>query len=220
MIPFGHRMPVESMEDNPLWLVVLADMMTNLMLFFLVMFSLTLQGEPAKEALARALDGRVVTEPIDPKAQRKIREFQEEETARALKDRFGDVRVDEDSIRLSLRERLIFATADDRIGPAAAGTLADLAAMLSPIPNTVVVEGHTDNVRVVSGPFRSNWELSVARSNSVIGELARGGLTPSRLVAAGYGEHLPAAPNETAEGRALNRRVEIVILRNTPPDRD
>lgn len=220
MLPFAHRVAVESLEDNPLWLVVLADMMTNLMLFFLVMFSMTLQGEPAKQALARALDDRGLTSPVSPRGERLAREFQEEETARALQERFGGVRVNEDAIRLSLREKLLFATADDRIGADAAKSLADLAQVLSGIPNTVVVEGHTDDVRVSGGAFRSNWELSVARSNSVIAGLVRAGLGASRLVAAGYGENLPAHSNETPEGRALNRRVEIVVLRNTPPDRD
>jgi chemotaxis protein MotB len=130
------------------------------------------------------------------------------------------VRVNEDTFRVSLRDKLIFQTADDRLTPAAAETLAVLASVLKSLPNTVVVEGHTDNVRVVSGAFRSNWELSVGRSNSVIEDLARNGVAPNRLVAAGYGEHLPIGPNDDPPGRARNRRVEIVILRNTPPDHD
>lgn len=221
MIPFAHRWALHaSVEDNPLWLIVLADMMTNLMLFFLVMFTMTLQGEKAKQQLARALDDRSLTTPVDPRAEQSVRDFSEEQTARALKELYGEARVDEDAIRVSLRDKLLFSTADDRLTTAAAQTLASLAGVLGPIPNTIVIEGHTDDVRVVSGAFRSNWELSVARADSVVRELARQGLAPNRLVAAGYGEQQPAASNEDAAGRALNRRVEIVILRNTPPDRE
>lgn len=220
MLPFAHRLNLEMIEDNPLWLIVLADMMTNLMLFFLVMFAMSLQGEEAKRLLARSLDDKGLTAPPDPQAERVVRDFREEQSARALQELFGDTRVDEDAIRVSLREKLVFATADDRLTPEAGRMLERLASVLAPLPNTIVIEGHTDNVRVVSGAFGSNWELSVARANSVVLELARRGLAPSRLVAAGYGEHLPAASNDEPAGRALNRRVEIVILRNTPPDRE
>ncbi|MBI4349693.1 MAG: OmpA family protein [Elusimicrobia bacterium] len=220
MVPFAHRLSLEVAEDNPLWLIVLADMMTNLMLFFLVMFAMSLQGEEAKKLLARSLDDKGLTAPADPAAERVVKDFREEQAARALQEQFGDMRMDEDTIRVSLRERLVFPTADDRLTPEASRTLETLAGVLGPLPNTVVVEGHTDNVRVVSGAFKSNWELAVARANSVVLELAKHGMHPSRLVAAGYGEHLPAASNDEPAGRALNRRVEIVILRNTPPDRE
>ncbi|MBI4422798.1 MAG: flagellar motor protein MotB [Elusimicrobia bacterium] len=221
MIPFLHRMSAHTVEDNPLWLIVLADMMTNLMLFFLVMFSLTLQGEPAKQQLARALnDPRGALLLPNPKAERAIQDFREEEASRALRSAFGEVRVSEDAIRVSLRERLMFRTADDRLTPDAARALHAAAEVLAQLPNTIVVEGHTDDAPVLGGPFKSNWELSVARSNSVITALVALGLPPSRLVAAGYGEHLPAASNADAAGRARNRRVEIVVLRRTPPDHE
>ncbi len=222
MIPFAHRIAFHAdIEDNPLWLIVLADMMTNLMLFFLVMFAMTLQGEKAKQELARALDDRgLTTAPPDPQAERAVRDFREEQTANTLKQLFGDTRVDEDTIRVSLRDKLIFPTADDRLTPEAVRTLAALAGVLAPLPNTIVIEGHTDNVRVVSGAFRSNWELSVGRANTVVLELVKQGLAPNRMVAAGYGEQLPASANDDPAGRARNRRVEVVILRNTPPERE
>jgi len=77
----------------------------------------------------------------------------------------------------------------------------------------VVIEGHTDAVPLSKSPYRSNWELSVARSNSVIERLVADGVPAARLVASGYGEHRPAAGNDTPAGRARNRRVEILIQR-------
>ncbi len=74
------------------------------------------------------------------------------------------------------------------------------------------VEGNTDNVPI-SGPFPSNWELSTARASTVVRFLSARGVDPQRLGATGYADQRPIAPNSTAAGRALNRRVEIVLQR-------
>lgn len=75
------------------------------------------------------------------------------------------------------------------------------------------VEGHTDNVPITHSGWKSNWELSTARATSVLHYLVGvGGIDPARLSATGYGEYRPIATNETQNGKARNRRVEIVIL--------
>lgn len=90
--------------------------------------------------------------------------------------------------------------------------LGRLAAALGPLPNRLSVEGHTDNVPI-SGRYPSNWELSTARATTVLRQLIeRHGIAPSRLQAAGYAAGRPVAGNETPEGRAANRRVELVVL--------
>jgi chemotaxis protein MotB len=87
-----------------------------------------------------------------------------------------------------------------------------LAAAIGRLPNKLAVEGHTDNVPI-SGRYASNWELSTARATMVLRELIeRHGISPSRLSAAGYADERPLATNDTAEGRAVNRRVELVVL--------
>jgi chemotaxis protein MotB len=87
-----------------------------------------------------------------------------------------------------------------------------LAAAIGRLPNKLAVEGHTDNVPI-SGRYASNWELSTARATTVLRELLeRHGISPSRLSAAGYADERPLAANDTAEGRAANRRVELVVL--------
>lgn len=76
------------------------------------------------------------------------------------------------------------------------------------------VEGHTDNVPIHNAQFSSNWELSASRATEIVRLLiVRDGYSPNRLSAAGYAEFHPVAPNATAEGRGLNRRVDIVVLR-------
>src|SRR5579885_763422 len=109
MIPFLHRVSSEAMEENPLWLVVLADMMTNLMLFFLVLFSVTQQGKAAQQQLERVFDAdRAVNPERDPRMEAAIQEFREDKAAERLKKLFSDVSVSEKDIRVRLREALLF----------------------------------------------------------------------------------------------------------------
>ena len=212
MIPFLHRLRPAVQEEDPLWLIVLADMMTNLMLFFLVMFALSIQGPQAREAMARTFDASQVVAP-PPVDESRVFEVRETKASDALKALFGDVETDERAIRVRLRDDLIFPFAEARLAPHAAEPLSKLAQLLKEMPNAVVVEGHTDNVPVTNLDYKSNWELSVARSGSVIERLAAEGVAPGRLIASGYGENRPIADNSTREGRARNRRVEIIILR-------
>ena len=87
---------------------------------------------------------------------------------------------------------------------------------LQELDNDIVVEGHTDCIPVtgdLAAVFPSNWELSVARAANTVNFLENAaGMNPERLSATGYGQQRPVAPNDTREGRALNRRVEIVAL--------
>jgi chemotaxis protein MotB len=81
------------------------------------------------------------------------------------------------------------------------------------IKNPVRVEGNTDNQPIRGAYFHSNWQLSAARADAVLEFLLGKGVPPSRLSLAGYGDQRPIATNATAEGRSLNRRVELVVLR-------
>lgn len=228
MIPFLHRIAPVTQEDNPLWLVVLCDMMTNLMLFFLVMYSFTLQRPEARERWRRLFDASAVVE--DPKIRRAdeiLRRFEEDEAAAALRELLkraqlsGTVEVieTERGIRVRLRDKLLFATGQAVLSAEAVRPLGLLAQVLRQIPNTIVVEGHTDDVPIAGGPYRTNWELSVARSYSVLERLEAEGVAPRRLVASGYGEWHPAVANADPGGRGRNRRVEIVILRGADDDK-
>jgi chemotaxis protein MotB len=210
-----HRLTRVQAEENPLWLVVLCDLMTNLMLFFLVMYSFTLQNPRTRAEWLRAFEASKLIDTSSERADAVIREFKENQAAEilnksALKD--ADVEVTERAIRVRLRNQLMFKTASAELSVDARKTLGQLADILKKIPNDVLVEGHTDDVPVVSGPYKTNWELSVARSASVIRLLTDAGVPPARLIAAGYGPYHPLASN-AAGGRARNRRVEVVILR-------
>ncbi|HEX7928024.1 MAG TPA: OmpA family protein [bacterium] len=88
-----------------------------------------------------------------------------------------------------------------------------LTKLLNQMNNYVRVEGHTDNVPLSGGTFRSNWNLSAARAANIADFMVReGNVTPQRVSAIGYGEFRPIASNSTDAGRARNRRVEIILL--------
>jgi chemotaxis protein MotB len=80
--------------------------------------------------------------------------------------------------------------------------------------NAIAVEGNTDNVPISGGEFPSNWELSTARANAVLEFFIHHGVAESRFTVVGFADQNPIAPNDSADGRALNRRVDVVVLRN------
>lgn len=101
--------------------------------------------------------------------------------------------------------------------PSGAAILASVAGVIKGIPNRIAIEGHTDDVPISTAQFRSNWELSTARATDVLRYLVDTlGLPVNRVSAAGYGDQRPLAGNDTAAGRARNRRVELAVLSGTP----
>jgi chemotaxis protein MotB len=114
---------------------------------------------------------------------------------------------------ISLREATFFASGDDAVAPGSEAILAKIAAEIQDFGNPVRLEGYTDSKPIHNSRFRSNWELSVARSIAML-ELLRQkfGIAPERLSVAGYAENAPVDSNDTEEGRARNRRVDLVIL--------
>jgi len=134
-----------------------------------------------------------------------------------LQGRVGLTR-DERGVVLSLPESAAFDSGRADLTPTTAALLTDVGRELQPLDNEVRVEGHTDD-RPVSGAYRSNWELSTARASAVVALfIERAGVRPERLSAAGYGEFHPLVPNDSADARAQNRRVDIVILSWKAPE--
>lgn len=124
------------------------------------------------------------------------------------------VEATERGVVIHFTDRVLFDTGRAELKPEARGLLKSLAAELTKLPHAIRVEGHTDNVPIHNPVYPSNWELSAARAVGVVRYLIEsGGMDPGRLSAVGYGEYRPIASNETAEGRARNRRVDIVLLR-------
>ncbi len=202
----ARRERIEVRKDaNPLedatWLYSYADLMTQLLIFSILM--LTVLGVKALEAPAPA-----------PEPSR-LAELQEDVERLAKEAGLGDALVVDraaDRLTIRMKSAILFREAQDRLTPDAERVLHELSPILSRSPNKLRVEGHTDDVAIASAQFPSNWELSSARAISVARYLEVMGVPPERLSVAGYGEFHPMVPNDSAPNRALNRRVEIVVL--------
>jgi chemotaxis protein MotB len=123
------------------------------------------------------------------------------------------VHRESEGLVISLREFGFFDTGSATLKPSALPPLDRIASILSIRTCRLRIEGHTDNVPIHTAQMASNWELSTARSTTLVRLLIqRYSFPPERLSAAGYAEYHPIASNQTAEGRAQNRRVDVVIL--------
>jgi chemotaxis protein MotB len=112
-----------------------------------------------------------------------------------------------------MKDKILFASGSATIGAEGRAALRKVADALRGLEGKAIrVEGHTDNVPTGSNTaFASNWELSSARALAVVRFLQDGGVDPTRLSGAGFGEYQPVGANDTADGRSLNRRIEIVL---------
>ncbi len=123
------------------------------------------------------------------------------------------IRLEGRGLIISLREAAFFASGDDSVAAASIPILAKVAAELQESSNPLRLEGYTDAVPIHNSRFRSNWELSTARSIAMLEMLRqRFQIAPERMAVVGYAENAPVDTNETEEGRAHNRRVDLVVL--------
>lgn len=124
-----------------------------------------------------------------------------------------DVKVLKGVVYISLADNMLFKTGSYQISPAAMETLSKIAKIIKDYSGySVLVEGNTDNVPISRENIRNNWDLSALRASSVVQVLQNDfGVDPSRLTAGGRGEYNPVASNESASGRQLNRRTQIII---------
>ena len=130
-----------------------------------------------------------------------------------IKDGKIEVHLEPRGLVVSLRQAAFFPSGEDTLDPATFDSIAKIAATIGELPNSVRLEGHTDSIPIHTARFRSNWELSAARSIAMLDVLTtRYNISRERMGIAGYADTIPVDSNDTEEGRAHNRRVDIVIL--------
>ena len=219
------------------WMVSYADFMTLLFAFFVVLYSSSQVDKRKMAKLSCAITAGFrrmgaggttgyapvvipgttpVTMTAAPRAVESaasIRRKLEAGLSKELERGVVSVRETPEGIVLSLREIGFFDSGSAELRATSMEMFDRIGALLATLQSNLRVEGHTDNVPIHTAQFHSNWELSTARATEVIRLLlTREGIDPGRLSAAGYGQFHPVADNSTAEGRRLNRRVDIVIL--------
>ena len=134
-----------------------------------------------------------------------------------IKDDLITVRRDERWLEVEIKSSILFPSGSARLTPTALPMLKELANIVAPFPNPIHVEGFTDNIPIHTIAFLSNWELSASRAASVVHLFMQSGVAPERMAAIGYGEFKASGDNATAEGRAKNRRVVLVIMPGEDP---
>jgi chemotaxis protein MotB len=115
-------------------------------------------------------------------------------------------------VELEMNSELLFASGKAELSIKAQPVLVKVAEVVRDVPNVINVEGYTDDVPISTGFYPSNWDLSSARATSVVKELVKNNIPPTRLSAVGYGEFHPIADNKDEEGRFKNRRVVLVLM--------
>ena len=133
-----------------------------------------------------------------------------------LKQHGVDLRMEARGLVISLPQVILFPSGEDRVNPASLPLLTEIAAELRAIPNKIALVGHADTVPIHNNRFHNNWELSAARSLNLLTLLSgQFGIPESRLSIQSYGSYSPRNQNDTEDGRAENRRVEMLILDET-----
>ena len=124
------------------------------------------------------------------------------------------VKIRNGKMVIQLPNNVLFDAGKSKLKDAGREALVEVAAILAGFDRNYLIAGHTDNVPISSGRYESNWALSTARAVEVVTFLQENGVEPKKIAAAGYGEYDPVASNDTEEGKALNRRIEIILMPN------
>ena len=230
------------------WLVSYADFITLLFAFFVVLYAFARADQKKQVQVVQAIDKALnsmggasnpdLSADAENAAQPAKNAGEELLTPMQIKYDLGRVQHDlslalakqistktiamemgRDGLVISLREAGFFDSGSATPKPEALPTLRTIAARLGATPYDLRIEGHTDNVPIHTAEFDSNWELSSARATRIARLfLEMKAIPPDRISAAGFAEFHPVAANDTAAGRAENRRVDIVVLPRTKLD--
>jgi chemotaxis protein MotB len=235
---------IEESRGVPPWVITFADMVTLLMVFFILLFAIgTVEQEKwqqIKQSLREALGTDTVDEfgikqgldvitQVDDKTvhavdevgamvNREMEEITSEVEEFVFKNKLsGEVRVstDERGAVITISDVVVFPPGSADMTSKGRKTLRQVFDVLKQFNYNVKVEGHTDNTPIHTLRFPSNWELSASRASEVAHMLIDDGFPPERLSVEGFAEFRPKVPNTSAQNRAINRRIEVVYQRGS-----
>lgn len=229
MKPFVPKRRTQQDDSDSGWSLTLADMMTLLLCFFVLMLSVTKVDREKYDAMssvmAKAMGGKqapaarpqpksgTVRSSVDDQPKN-LFELQLELAALIGADRDNvelKMRAEPHAVAISLGDRILFDLGKADLKPAARDLLRRLAGPLSGTRHALTIEGHTDNLPIQSAQFPSNWELSSARASAVARFFIEDGFPKERIRVVGLADTRPVASNNTENGRKKNRRVVILV---------
>lgn len=238
----ARRKPKEEHSNHEAWAIPYGDLVTLLLAFFVVMYSISTVNEGKYRVVSESLNaafrgqpqsaqpiqvGKPVLAETPPATQtdtdaralalRQMAQLAETAMSPLIAQGLVDVQAGEGVVEIAIRSDILFASGSAQLASEAHPVIRQLADVLGMFPNSIQVKGHTDNVPISSGTYPSNWELSAARAASVVHMLVEGGIDPRRLAVVAYGEYRPVLPNTTPDGRNANRRV-VLTIQSIEPD--
>ncbi len=235
----------EPDEGIPPWVMTFADLVTLLMVFFILLFAMgTIEDEKwrlIKESLKTALGDDVIPEAgtregleviqqalaekaviavdeVGAMVAKEIEDLASEVEEFVYKNKLaGQVQVssDERGAIITVSDVVLFPAGQAATTPAGSQVLSKIFDLLKQFDYNVKVEGHTDNIPIKTEQYPSNWELSAARAANVARQLVTAGFPPKKLSVEGFAEFRPKVPNDSAKNRGINRRIEIVYQRGS-----
>jgi len=227
----------EDKENLERWLLTYADLITLLLAFFIILYVFSKQDSKRYDAMtmqlkaifsggtgvvdeggrtgAQVLEGNVEG-PSNVEIRRQLEAQINGMSQTDGQENNISVITDERGIVIRIMDKAFYDTGKADLKDRAKETLSRIAPVIKTVPNEIRIEGHTDNVPINTAEFKSNWELSVRRATEVVQYLIeKGGVSPIRISAAGYSEYRPVAANDTDANRAMNRRIEIIVVNTT-----
>ena len=224
-------------ENSERWLLTYSDLITLLMIFFVVMYAMSNVDAQKYQVLSESLEGALnpvgmgsggtasgggidvsqaiadgKSDMVDPELVAAAEEITKLIREKNLQDKVS-VSIQERGVVVGLMNTVLFDSGSTRIKPDAIPTLVAIGQIANGVHNYIRVEGNTDDVPMNTPQIPSNWELSVLRATEVLKLLIdQSNVAPDKISAVGYGEYRPSVPNTSAVNRAKNRKVDIVIL--------
>ena len=214
------------------WLLPYSDMLTLLLALFIVMFAMGQTDTVKFKAMSEQFNvifagGKGVMQSdgqsaIPMPSNIEIEDAQMSEIKKKLEDEISKegysdkvkVDVNSDGLEISIQDAVLFNTAEAEVKNNLSPLLLQISNMIKGLDNEIKIVGHTDNVPIKNEKFRSNWELSSMRAINVMNFMVNlGKIQADKVSIQAYGEYQPKFENTTEEGRAKNRRVEIIIVR-------
>ena len=226
-----YRIRRDSREEQG-WALTLADMMTLLLCFFVLLLTMasidTEKYEAMSDVMAEAMGGRnapskrmgkdgSVQLPVDEREQNLFALQLALSRLLSAETEVVDLKLEDRAVSIRLKGRVLFGLGSADLTPQAERILGEIAPVLADTDYDFTVEGHTDDLPIHSGTYPSNWELSSARASAVARFLINGGVRKDRIRVLGLADTRPLAPNRDADGdpipanQARNRRIVILV---------
>ena len=224
------RFETEYEHEDAAWEIALADLMTVLMVFFLIMWLTSIIEPEKRKAFIESvlgegggLDSVIATEAdspieiteinIDKQEKVEISVVEIKNTFKDIKEKDFEVEKVEEGIKITLRSDSFFESGRANIKKATIKEVQNLAKSLLGSDKKIVISGYTDNIPISNFQFPSNWELSAARAATVARSFIAMGVKQNLITIEGLSSNNPVASNNHAYGRSLNRRV-IILIKN------